>query len=75
MFDCGLSDDIRLGQIGIDSLGLILIVLTCSTQTGPAAMAEEGSALLQKLVTGQRPQLKESLWRSRNWKTSGTMAG
>jgi hypothetical protein len=31
---CGLRDDIRLGQIGIDSLGLILIFVDLSTQTG-----------------------------------------
>ena len=31
---CGLRDDIRLGQIGIDPLGLILIFVDLSTQTG-----------------------------------------
>jgi hypothetical protein len=39
-FSCGLSEDIRLRQIGIDSLGLILIFVDLSAQTGPAAMPE-----------------------------------
>jgi acyl carrier protein len=39
---CGLSDDIRLAQIGIDSLGLILIFIDLSTQTGLLFERQEG---------------------------------
>jgi acyl carrier protein len=38
----GLGDDIRLEQIGIDSLGLILIFIGLSAQTGLLFERQEG---------------------------------